>query len=82
MAGFLLRRAVQALIVIIGVILVVFLLSQLIPGGECKAVLGPKATMHNCLRFNRLNGFGSATCSRKDAIGSMPMRVCRPQDAV
>jgi len=57
MAGFLLRRAVQALIVIVGVILVVFLLSQLIPGGECKAVLGPKATMHNCVRFNRLNGF-------------------------
>ena len=42
---------------IAGVILVVFLLSQLIPGGECKAVLGPKATLHNCVRFNRLNGF-------------------------
>ncbi len=57
MSGFLLRRVIQAVIVIAGVILIVFLLSQLIPGGECKAVLGPKATTHNCLRFNRLNGF-------------------------
>jgi peptide/nickel transport system permease protein len=57
MAGFLLRRVIQAVIVIAGVILIVFLLSQLIPGGECKAVLGPKATTTNCLRFNRLNGF-------------------------
>ena len=57
MAGFLLRRTIQAVIVIAGVILIVFLLSQLIPGGECKAVLGPKATTLNCLRFNRLNGF-------------------------
>ncbi len=57
MAGFLLRRTIQAVIVIAGVILVVFLLSQLIPGGECKAVLGPKATQVYCLRFNRLNGF-------------------------
>ncbi len=57
MSGFLLRRTIQAVIVIAGVILIVFLLSQLIPGGECKAVLGPKATTLNCLRFNRLNGF-------------------------
>ena len=57
MYGFLLRRLVQALIVVIGVVLIVFLLSQLIPGGECKAVLGPKATVSNCLRFNKLNGF-------------------------
>lgn len=57
MSGFLLRRLVQAIIVILGVVLVVFLLSQVIPGGECRAVLGPKATMANCARFNRLNGF-------------------------
>lgn len=37
--------------------LIVFLLSQVIPGGECRAVLGPKATIANCVRFNRLNGF-------------------------
>jgi len=55
--GFLFRRAIQAVIVIFGVVLIVFLLSQLIPGGECKAVLGPKATATNCVHFNRLNGF-------------------------
>ena len=57
MSGFLLRRLVQAVIVVVGVVLIVFLLSQIIPGGECKAVLGPKATVVNCARFNRLNGF-------------------------
>ncbi len=57
MYGFLLRRLFQALIVIVGVILIVFILSQLIPGGECKAVLGPKATLTNCVHFNKLNGF-------------------------
>jgi peptide/nickel transport system permease protein len=55
--GFLLRRAFQSVIVILGVVLLVFLLAQLIPGGECKAVLGPKATVAGCIRFNRLNGF-------------------------
>jgi peptide/nickel transport system permease protein len=55
--GFLLRRLAQAVIVVIGVILIVFLLSQIIPGGECRAVLGPKATTVNCARFNQLNGF-------------------------
>ncbi|HEX4217989.1 MAG TPA: ABC transporter permease [Acidimicrobiales bacterium] len=59
MYGFLLRRLFQAVIVVVGVILIVFLLSQLIPGGECKAVLGPKATLTNCARFNRLNGFNA-----------------------
>jgi peptide/nickel transport system permease protein len=57
MSGFLLRRLVQAVVVVAGVVLIVFLLSQVIPGGECKAVLGPKATLVNCARFNRLNGF-------------------------
>jgi peptide/nickel transport system permease protein len=57
MYGFLLRRFIQSIIVILGVVLLVFLLAQLIPGGECKAVLGPKATVAGCLRFNRLNGF-------------------------
>ena len=36
MIGFLLRRLVQAVIVCIGVLLIVFLLSHLIPGGEAR----------------------------------------------
>jgi peptide/nickel transport system permease protein len=56
MIGFIIRRCGQALIVILGVVLIVFGLSQLIPGGECKAVNGPKATPQFCLHWNHLNG--------------------------
>jgi len=59
MLGFLIRRLIQAVIVILGVVLIVFFLSQLIPGGECKAVLGPKATLPNCVHFNKLNGLNA-----------------------
>jgi len=55
--GFILRRCAQAIIVILGVVLIVFVLGQLIPGGECKAVLGPKATIANCRNFNHVAGF-------------------------
>ena len=44
MTGYLLRRFLQAIMVILGVILIVFVLGQLIPGGEARAVLGTKAT--------------------------------------
>jgi peptide/nickel transport system permease protein len=56
MIGFLLRRFLQAIIVILGVVLIVFLLGQLIPGGEARAVLGSKATPAGIANFNRLNG--------------------------
>lgn len=56
MLGYLLRRFLQAIIVVVGVILIVFLLSRLIPGGEARAVLGPKATPANIALFNHSNG--------------------------
>jgi peptide/nickel transport system permease protein len=56
MTGFLVRRIGQALVVIIGVILITFLMAKLIPGGEAKAVLGPKATPVTIARFNVQNG--------------------------
>jgi peptide/nickel transport system permease protein len=56
MIGFLIRRIGQALVVILGVILITFILAKLIPGGEAKAVLGSKATPAGIARFNRLNG--------------------------
>jgi peptide/nickel transport system permease protein len=56
MTGFLIRRIGQALVVIIGVILITFLMAKLIPGGEAKAVLGPKATPVTIVRFNVQNG--------------------------
>jgi peptide/nickel transport system permease protein len=56
MTRFLIRRIGQALIVIVGVILITFFLARLIPGGEARAVLGTKATGPGIARFNRING--------------------------
>jgi peptide/nickel transport system permease protein len=61
MTRFLLRRIGQALIVVFGVILITFFLAKLIPGGEAKAVLGPKGTPSAVARFNRLNGLDAST---------------------
>lgn len=57
MAPYLLRRVGQAVIVVLGVVLIVFILSQLIPGGEARAVLGPRATPAEIRIFNHANGF-------------------------
>jgi peptide/nickel transport system permease protein len=56
MIRFLIRRIGQALIVIVGVILITFILARLIPGGEARAVLGTKATTSGIARFNKVNG--------------------------
>ena len=61
MIGYIIRRLGQALIVILGVLVLVFLLSQLIPGGEAKAVLGPKATPLGIAQFNLRNGLDQPT---------------------
>jgi peptide/nickel transport system permease protein len=57
MIGFLVRRVIQSIVVIFGVLLIVFILSQVIPGGEARAVLGTKATGAKIHQFNVLNGF-------------------------
>jgi peptide/nickel transport system permease protein len=54
--AYLVRRFVQAVIVVIGVVLIVFLISKLIPGGEARAALGPRATIVAINKFNRVNG--------------------------
>lgn len=56
MVGYLLRRVLQAIIVILGVVIIVFLLARLIPGGEAKAVLGARATPRLIKNFNHVNG--------------------------
>ena len=56
MLGFLIRRFLQAIIVVIGVILITFILARVIPGGEARAVLGPKATPQLIKVFNHANG--------------------------
>jgi len=55
-AGYLLRRLLQAVLVVLGVILITFVFSQVIPGGEARAVLGQRATPHLIAQFNRENG--------------------------
>ncbi|MGH8982151.1 MAG: ABC transporter permease [Acidimicrobiales bacterium] len=57
MLGYLVRRFLQAIIVVIGVVIIVFLLSRLIPGGEARAVLGARATPALLKQFNRQAGF-------------------------
>ncbi len=57
MLGYLVRRVLQAFVVILGVTLIVFLLSQLIPGGQARAALGPRATSGQLANFNHLNGY-------------------------
>jgi peptide/nickel transport system permease protein len=57
MIGFLVRRVFQSIVVILGVLLIVFLLTQIIPGGEARAVLGTKATPAKIHQFDVLNGF-------------------------
>jgi peptide/nickel transport system permease protein len=56
MAGYLIRRFLQAIIVVIGVVVIVFGLSRLIPGGEAHAVLGARATPQLVRSFNHVNG--------------------------
>lgn len=56
MTGFLVRRLFQAVIVIIAVMAIMFILIHLIPGGEARAVLGPKAQPVQIAAFNRENG--------------------------
>jgi peptide/nickel transport system permease protein len=53
--GFLVRRLLQAVVVIIGVIAIMFVLIHLIPGGEARAVLGPRAQPIAIAQFNRTN---------------------------
>jgi len=56
MIGYIIRRIGQAIVVILGVLVLTFLLAQLIPGGEARAVLGTKATPAGIAHFNRVNG--------------------------
>jgi peptide/nickel transport system permease protein len=57
MLSYLIRRVGQAIVVILGVTLIVFLLSQLVPGGQARAALGPKANHFQIAHFNHQNGY-------------------------
>jgi peptide/nickel transport system permease protein len=54
--GFIIRRIGQAIIVILGVTLIVFILRHLLPGSIARAILGIRATPVAVAAFNRQNG--------------------------
>jgi peptide/nickel transport system permease protein len=50
--GYLIRRIAQAIVVVLGVILLTFLLGHIIPGGAARAALGQRATPSAIAQFN------------------------------
>jgi len=56
MLGFITRRTLYVIPVLLGIIVVVFLLVRAIPGDPCTAILGERATEEACERFNEANG--------------------------
>ena len=56
MTGFILRRVAQALVVLLGVTLVVFVLERLTPGSIAHAILGPRASPQAVAAFDAANG--------------------------
>ncbi|MEW5985128.1 MAG: ABC transporter permease [Chloroflexota bacterium] len=56
MVQYIIRRVLASLPVLIGVLVVTFVLARSIPGDPCKAMLGEKATVEVCERFNQAKG--------------------------
>lgn len=56
MVQYIIRRLLLTVPVVLGILFVVFALARLVPGGPCKAILGEKATVEVCERFNREHG--------------------------
>jgi peptide/nickel transport system permease protein len=57
--GYIIRRIGQALIVILGVTIIVFILRHLLPGSIARAILGIRATPDAIAAFNRQNGLNN-----------------------
>jgi peptide/nickel transport system permease protein len=55
--GYLIRRLLQSVVVVILVSIVMFLLLHLLPGGPARAILGPKATQQQLQTFIHQNGY-------------------------
>jgi peptide/nickel transport system permease protein len=54
--GYIIRRIGQAVIVILGVTIIVFILRHLLPGSIARAIIGLQATPQQVAAFNRQNG--------------------------
>ena len=57
MTGFLIRRILQALLIVFLVTVFTLALVHLFPGGPIKSLLGPRATPEQVAYYNRLYGF-------------------------
>ena len=56
MIGYTLRRVAQAVVVVLGVTVLVFVLEHIIPGNLARAILGPRASAGAIAAFDRANG--------------------------
>jgi peptide/nickel transport system permease protein len=56
LTGYIIRRLGQAVVVILGVTVIVFLLERMLPGSPARAILGPRATAKQIALFNHQNG--------------------------
>jgi peptide/nickel transport system permease protein len=56
MIGYIVRRLLQAVLVVFVVTVIVFLLLHSLPGGPARAILGPRATPLQIAQFNTANG--------------------------
>ena len=57
MTGYLIRRVGQACVVVLGVSLIVFLITHMLPGSPARAILGVQATPSAVRHFNAVNGY-------------------------
>ena len=53
MTGYIIRRLLQAIVVVLGVTVIAFGLEHLIPGSIARAVIGPRATNVQVAVFNQ-----------------------------
>jgi peptide/nickel transport system permease protein len=59
LTGYIIRRLLQAVVVILGVTIIVFGLEHLIPGGIARSILGPRANPIAIAAWNKQNGYDS-----------------------
>ncbi|WP_104088135.1 ABC transporter permease [Arthrobacter sp. GMC3] len=57
MIGYILRRLLQSIVVVLVVTIIVFILLHQLPGGAARAILGPRATAEQVAQFNVQNGY-------------------------
>jgi peptide/nickel transport system permease protein len=59
-----LRRLAQAVIVLLGLTVLVFVLEHMIPGSLARAILGPRASAGEIAAFDRVNGLDRSVVSQ------------------